>query len=381
MLRMPKILIGSALVAAVLAGCQTMQKTDYASNDLYSGEVDFDSAFPGYNYGTVAGRGIASVTPILRDFLKALEPAVRVGTQMKPGRQVFEGFLNSSQHQALRDLREAKFKELQKAKPSLTRDQVRLEIKDLDNLTAYKQGEVALAFLKQNDAKNLKNLQKTRAGIEEQMARVGRVDSDLAARGNTKALLSEIDAKSGLTAKQKSEMKAVNVWLKDFEKQLLEQLGPEGKARGKEIRAKINHLMWVSGDIFDLSGVANFTRETCANLSPEALDAYIRELDGMADAMKKYASKETVEIRVKDPATGQEKLVKRERWNRAPCTNHGEIMAQAAIRFQETLGRKGLAAGSAVVEQGACHHVGKPVTDGAKRILASQATDEVGCKR
>ncbi len=372
MLRMKNGLVGFAVVASILSGCQSAQKTSVG----YDNVAEEDLNFPGYG----SDRTPAGTTPIFDEVFKALrETSVIVGTGAQ--RKTVSGsaellrYINRLDKLAIKDasgnlsqisdLRQAKLaREMEefragrrKTKPLKGRDDV-LNEADVKGLSPEVQAKIARDFLQQKEFRDLAGLNAIRKKVDTEVAKLA--DSDAAtnkltgsqkqklltdSNGNTRDINAKIATNVELS-KQWNELKAGFATM-------AEQDAYFASTEGKLL---INNTRKEAGRIYNLTGMSHLTGKTCENLNKEAMQEYYKLLRDMRIQFEKYTD-----------ASG----------GRIKCKNVGEISAWVAAKFQERLGRTGVSAWTAVREMTVCEYI-HPTTGTGARNLASARGSNLG---
>jgi hypothetical protein len=346
MLRMNKNFIGLAVLATLLAGCQTAQ----INNDDYK-TVNLDEMFPGYG----ADRRPANVTPILKEVhaaLQGVKMAARAGATEVSAQKELLNYVNRLRSEEVTALKQAKAASTGKDAKS-----VRLTAEDMSGLSASTQAKIAADFLSSKGLQDLPQLNAIRAKVQDEMARIGGTDArtaDAAMAAKLKSSSAAIDKNVKMRNAQNSAAKnssSLQVAFKDLEDVLVRAAAGEKEA--VELRRELFALRKTAGEVWEVTGDSHLIPETCENLDATTLPQY-RKL--LAD--------------IRDEFRGFSKRGPDGRYQRIACKNKDEITAYVAAKFQDALGRRGVSALTAVQEMTFCNYLKTDVGNAARKLAS-----------
>lgn len=369
MLRMKKNFIGLALVASVLAGCQTAPK-DTAFEDVKVDEsTDFDAMFPGYGSDR---RPASNLEPIFKELFEALSAASK-GTHKfsKSGnnlRTQFVRFANNwkgegaDQLEVLRNSKRAGLTKKQRLAPGADV----LTEKELEGLTGTVQARIADAFLTETRLKDYPSLSGVASKTREAVASLGKADAT-SGTSNSMNKLMTVNRPGAISAADQARVDKIiekNQRLAESLNEAFNSMGevdphfksPDGKNMILQTKLK-------AGKLYRLTGDSHLLPSTCENLVGDK-GAALKAYNDMFDNILKDLDDAKLP---KDPKTG-----------RILCKNMAEMTAWSVAKYQSTkLGRTGLAAWTAVQEMTFCNYI-KEDTAGAARKLASANNGDLG---
>jgi hypothetical protein len=342
---MKKSFVGFALVASLLAGCQTAQK----SNEYET--VNLDEMFPGY--GT--DRRPANVTPLLDDVYKALANvsiAGKAGAKEVSAQAELLTYVNRLRSEEVRTLKRAKNPNAKNV------DSVRLTKEDINGLSPTSQAKIASDFLSSKGLADLPQLNAIRAKVQDEMARVAGTD----ARASDRAMTEKLKASSAAVNKNvkmknasetvsKNSTGSLQAAFKDLEDVLVRAAAGEKEA--VELRRELFALRKTAGEVWEVTGDSHLIPETCENLDATTLPQYRKLLADIRDEFRGYAKKD---------GSG--------RYQRVACKNKSEITAYVAAKYQQALGRRGVSALTAVQEMTFCNYLKSDVADAARKLAS-----------
>lgn len=371
MLKMRKYFIGLALVATLFAGCKTAQKSDFAS-DWNISQEDMDASYAATD-ASEASRNPASLGPILSELSKALQAApitkafATAGKESRNISQELVTFVNRIDSPQITKLKNEKFAAAEKkwkaaGSPADSRPQRgradRLEGNDFNKINVDDQARIAKQFMDEKALKDFPSLNGIYKKVDAEVTRLAKADAtktnltgDMKTKietdqfGNTRNIHDKVNANAS-AAKLEAEVEEVIA--------LLAKNDPAFNAADARATAKkiLVEARKDSGRIYQLTGnVRSFTIKTCDNLSLDALDRYGQLLKEIREELEKY-----------------EMFTDAKGYRRLACKNGASIAAWAAGKFQERLGRTGLAALIAVEEMSICNFLDANVSKASQDL-------------
>lgn len=339
MLRMKKnfiiLALAGAIAASALVGCSTAQKTDYTSVDVTAEEF-------GSDYG--ADRNLASGEVILREVERVLVGIRKIAKTAEPekaaNREIVT-FLNSSG--------DADLVAFRKKYGKITNE-------NMDGIPVDVQARMANAIRAQKKyASNAKDFSTVGAKADAQISRVAKgMDAESAARTKKPQLLTS-GLSAGPTTGAKMATKEVGQELINAFKDLVKTDPKFATAEGKSVR---NGILRNSIEYKNLTGRTVVVPEGCNSFDYEGAFKYNELLTEMNKEIKEF------------PRGSDGKIA---------CKNFPEVEAWVTAKFQEGLGRMGMAGHLATQEMVPCKLVKDDVAP-ASRKLASENKGALGKK-
>lgn len=371
MLKMRKYLVGLAIGATLFAGCTTAPKSDVAT-DFNISQEDMDASYASGD-ASETGRKPASVGPILSELSKALKASAvstafrEAGKEARDISQELITFVNRIDTPQITKLKNEKFSAAEKkwkdaGSPAESRPMRgradRLEGTDFNKINVEDQARIAKQFMDEKALKDFPSLKGIYKRVDDEVKRLATADAtknnlsgDMKAKiaadqyGNTRNIHEKVDANASI-AKMEAEVEEVITLLAKNDPAFN---AAEARARAKTILIETRKD---SGRIYQLTGnVRSFTVKTCDNLSLDALDRYGQLLKEIREELEKY-----------------EMYTDAKGYKRLACKNGASIAAWAAGKFQERLGRTGLAALIAVEEMSICSFLDTNVSKASQEM-------------
>jgi hypothetical protein len=370
-----------AVVAGLLAGCQTAQKQDSYGN------VDFDAMFPGYGSDRESTRSPASAEPLFEMVLKELAKvkiAKISGGSTEVATKDFLRFINKSKGPEVSRVKNEVFAELdaaaRKEKGWKRAEDVKLDETTIKRVSESAQIEISGAYLRQKSMMDLPQLNALRDNVEKaRFVAAGFDAKDFREAQNAKLLKDNTvqPGKQGFseqttrTVQQNSQniidgqIKAgkLNASFNTLEKVLTEAARENGDAGAKEVRKLIEDMKIAAGRVWQATGDSHLIPETCENLDVETLKSYTQLLRDIRKEFDSYPKAEN---------------------GRVKCSNIADITAWVAAKFQQSLGRRGVSAWTAVQEMTFCNYLKTDVATASRKMASINGGDvpeKVECKQ
>jgi hypothetical protein len=338
---MKNSLVGFAVAASLLVGCQTAQKSNFTGELTAANFEGLDVA----NYG--ADRKPAGVTdPIVKGVMKishSIQKKVFGGA--KSHADDLLRFINESKDESVIAIRDAKGAS-NKGKKALTVD-------DVDGLPTDVQAKLVAQWMESRKIKDLPNLSaETRGSIDAARSTISKTDTLAGSKGSSKKLLSEMN-ETGVKVDQRMSAASKESSRSGFEilSTSIEQMKKTdprfNTAEGKELT---DAIMEESLVIFTYSRTSHFIPETCDNLDFDSAKKYLEALRETRKDLEEFAPVKYVR--------GQKKAIRG-----ISCKNVDDIATYSIEKFQNSLMRFGQAATTARREMGACRYIASSVAN------------------
>lgn len=366
MLKMNKSLVGMTVATALLAGCSTASKNNFADTTPLTMD-EINSSF----YTDGGERSLASFGEPFAELLKLARTSAVKAASKSANRSIEKElltFVNRVETKEVQALKEAKFAAAEskwKAAGSNPAERPQrgradaLDANDIEKLAADDQARIVKQFMENKKWKEFPQL----SGIYNKVD--ARVKELLAADAAKNGGLSK-DMEKTLAQKQANNSKFMHdavganasyAELRNQAREMVEKMGKDNadfntaaakaEAEALVLNARKNNAYIMRATGGKMGGLKNFTVNSCDGMTMEGLQKFDELLADVRKGIEEFP-------------------VNRE--GRIACKNFDEIAAFAAAKFQEKLGRTGLSALVAVEEMTFCHYLDPKVGGGAKNL-------------